>query len=63
MSRRPVATPHIVTRPAVRASAHDRRWLYKNDHPRRIDRYVDFFGTGRRDVPAIAAVCTLRSLA
>jgi hypothetical protein len=21
-------------------------WLYKDDHPRSIDRYIDFFGTG-----------------
>lgn len=23
-----------------------RDWLYKADYPRRIDRYIDFFGTG-----------------
>jgi hypothetical protein len=62
MSRRTVAAPSLVTRPGVRARAYDRRWLYKNDHPRRIDRYVDFFGTGRRDV-LVAAPCALRSLA
>jgi hypothetical protein len=63
MSRRPVAAPSLVTHPAVRAYAYDRRWLYKNDHPRRIDRYFDFFGTGRRDLPAAAPPWALRSLA
>jgi hypothetical protein len=24
-----------------------RSWLYKDDHPRHIDRYIDFFGSGR----------------
>jgi hypothetical protein len=28
----------------------DRAWLYKVDHVRHIDRYIDFFGAGpRRD--------------
>ncbi len=25
--------------------ARDRAWLYKPDHARHIDRYIDFFGT------------------
>jgi hypothetical protein len=44
----------------------ERHWLYKTDHPRRIDRYIDFFGTGRArpDGPtAGAALLVLRSLA
>jgi hypothetical protein len=63
MSRRPVAALSLATPPAVRVNAYDRRWLYKNDHPRRIDRYFDFFGTGRRDLPAPAPSWALRSLA
>lgn len=62
MSRRPVSAASLVTNPAVRARAYDRRWLYKNDYPRRIDRYFDFFGTGRREATA-AAASPLRSLA
>jgi hypothetical protein len=26
-------------------SGRDRAWLYKADHARHIDRYIDFFGT------------------
>lgn len=54
MSRRHVPSASLVTRPAVRARAYDRRWLYKDDYPRRIDRYFDFFGTGRREATACA---------
>ena len=62
MSRRHAVVMNLAARPAARARALDRRWLYKDDHPRRIDRYVDFFGTGRRDV-AVPAPSALRSLA
>jgi hypothetical protein len=30
----------------VRAARDAREWLYKADHPRHIDQYIDFFGTG-----------------
>jgi hypothetical protein len=62
MSRRHAVVMNLAARPAARARALDRRWLYKDDHPRRIDRYVDFFGTGRRDVAA-PSPGALRSLA
>ena len=63
MSRRTAADMSVNARPLARARACDRRRLYyKNDHPRRIDRYFDFFGTGRRSVPSNAA-WALRSLA
>ena len=31
---------------ANRAARDTREWLYKADYPRRIDQYIDFFGTG-----------------
>jgi len=30
----------------IGAARAARDWLYKADHPRRIDQYIDFFGTG-----------------
>jgi hypothetical protein len=30
----------------IRAARDASDWLYKADHPRRIDQYIDFFGTG-----------------
>jgi hypothetical protein len=30
----------------VGAARDTREWLYKADHPRHIDLYIDFFGTG-----------------
>jgi hypothetical protein len=39
-----------------------REWLYKPDHPRTVDRYIDFFGTGWVRPPA-SAPFVLRSLA
>ena len=30
----------------IRAARDARDWLYKADYPRRIDRSIDFFGTG-----------------
>jgi hypothetical protein len=62
MSRRHAAVMSQATRPVARARAGDPRWLYKNDHPRRIDRYFDFFGTGRRPA-AFLEPSALRSLA
>jgi hypothetical protein len=32
--------------PARIREASDRALLYKADHPRRIDQYIDFFGDG-----------------
>lgn len=39
--------------------------LYKDDYPRRIDRYIDFFGGGlaHRGAPTAGARLALRSLA
>ena len=34
-----------------------REWLYKNDHPRDIDRYIDFFGDGLPGAEADADGC------
>jgi hypothetical protein len=62
MSRRTAAVTSLTARTLARARACDRRRLYKDDYPRRIDRYFDFFGTGRRSVPS-AACWALRSLA
>ena len=51
----------------VTSAADDRAraCLYKDDHPRRIDRYIDFFGTGliRRAAPDGDLRLALRSLA
>jgi len=30
----------------IGAARAARDWWYKADHPRRIDQYIDFFGTG-----------------
>jgi len=30
----------------IRAARDARNWVYKADYPRRIDRSIDFFGTG-----------------
>jgi len=30
----------------IGAARDARNWLYRTDYPRRIDRYIDFFGTG-----------------
>jgi hypothetical protein len=32
-------------------------WLYKDDHPRDIDRYIDFFGDGLSRTEADADGC------
>jgi hypothetical protein len=37
--------------------AHVRELLYKVDHPRRIDRYIDFFGEGTARPEVIADSC------
>jgi hypothetical protein len=34
-------------------SALERAALYKDDHPRDIDRYIDFFGDGTRSHAAV----------
>jgi hypothetical protein len=34
-----------------------RAWLYKDDHPRDIDRHIDFFGDGRPRAQADADGC------
>ena len=34
-----------------------REWLYKNDHPRDIDRHIDFFGDGLPRAQADADGC------
>jgi hypothetical protein len=62
MSQRHATVTSLTVRPVARARACDRRWLYKDDRPRRIDRYFDFFGAGRRQVRQ-AAFPALRSLA
>jgi hypothetical protein len=38
----------LVARAYAGESGSDRAWLYKADYVRRIDRYIDFFGTGVR---------------
>jgi hypothetical protein len=41
----------VVARTGAGEAGTDRAWLYKADYARRIDRYIDFFGTGaRRDL-------------
>jgi hypothetical protein len=62
MSRHHAAVVSAAPRSKVRERAWDRPWLYKNDRPRHIDRYVDFFGTGRRQV-VFPVPSVLRSLA
>jgi len=50
----------------VIGAAHDARHrLYKSDHPRSIDRYIDFFGTGapRREIPDRSGELLLELLA
>lgn len=38
-----------------RGEQRARRFLFPSDRPRRIDRYIDFFGgTARRSSPALA---------
>jgi hypothetical protein len=47
-------------------SGRGREWLYKADYPRRIDHYIDFFGSGlpRAEVPTTDdRLFVLRSLA
>jgi hypothetical protein len=40
----------LVARTCAGELGADRAWLYKVDHVRHIDRYIDFFGAGpRRD--------------
>jgi hypothetical protein len=34
-----------------------REWLYKDDHPRGIDRHIDFFGDGLSRAQADADGC------
>lgn len=34
-----------------------REWLYKDDYPRGIDRYIDFFGTGVPHAQVVADRC------
>ena len=41
-------------------SASGRAWLFKGDRPRRIDRYIDFFGSA---VPSLAALAVRGSRA
>jgi hypothetical protein len=31
-----------------------RQWLYKADYPRRIDQYIDFFGTRALSLESVA---------
>ena len=34
-----------------------RQWLYKADYPRRIDQFIDFFGTGAVSREALPDAC------
>jgi hypothetical protein len=44
-----------ITRITTRARRHARRILFRSDRPRRIDRYIDFFGQRAGVVsPAVA---------
>jgi hypothetical protein len=36
----------LITASDVAPGGRGAEWLYKTDYPRRIDRYIDFFGTG-----------------
>jgi hypothetical protein len=47
------------------AARDAREWLYKADHPRRIDQYIDFFGTGapRRETADCSRELVLELLA
>ena len=41
--------PNVVQIIGIGAARDARNWLYKADHPRRIDRCIDFFGPAARD--------------
>ena len=45
------AVPMVMS---TRARRRARRTLFRLDRPRRIDRYIDFFGGARRLSPALA---------
>jgi hypothetical protein len=47
----------------ARGACSAREWLYKDDHPRRIDRYIDFFGSGAPPEVPEAGEVALGSLA
>jgi hypothetical protein len=45
----PSRTAHaVLAAPTHVAPPAGGEWLYKADHPRAIDRYIDFFGDSRR---------------
>jgi hypothetical protein len=52
------AMAHLRAISGARASeAHVRELLYKADHPRHIDRYIDFFGDDVAAFPETAVDC------